>query len=133
MTRIGSGLAERGARDKTKFSVLIADGDDGFRELMRRYLTRGVEVVGDAVDGNEAVLLARRLQPDVVLMDIAVPLIGGLEAARLIKADRAETKVVLLTSDTAAPAHVIHADALLRKERVRVEAAGAEGRRRRSR
>lgn len=116
----------------TKFSVLIADGDDSFRELMRRHLECGVEVIGDVSDGDEAVRLARRLRPDVVLMAMTMPRIGGLEAARRIKADRAETKVVLLTS-RGSPRRVVHADALLPRESVRVEAAAAEGRVRRAR
>ena len=121
MTRMASGLnAEAAAcREDAPFSVLIADGDVDFRELVRRNLRHGVVVVGDAGDGQEVVLMARRLHPDIVLMNIAMPLIDGPEAARRIKADRAETKVVLLTSgheERALP----HADALLPKEEVRV-------------
>jgi DNA-binding NarL/FixJ family response regulator len=87
--------------------------------------------VGDVGDAAEAVRLAERLHPDVVLMDISMPEMGGPEAARRIKADRAETKVVLLSSaddprtprnveGPGAPLPVLHADAVLAKEKVRV-------------
>src|SRR5688500_5987960 len=101
MTRSGSGLTAAGAprlRKRALFSLLIADADAAFRRLVRKRLGRVVAVVGDVADGDEAVRVAQRLHPDVVLMDIAMALLGGPEAARRIKADRAETKVVLLTS-----------------------------------
>jgi CheY-like chemotaxis protein len=101
------------------FSVLIADGDFGFRQLVRRSLGRRVVVVGDAADGYEVVRMAKRLRPDVVLMAVSLPAIDGPEAARRIKAERAETKVVMLTSGHE-EREIPHADALLPKEEVRV-------------
>lgn len=80
------------------FGLLIADSDDAFRESVKRNLGRSVVVVGEAREVEEAVHMSRRLHPDVVLMDIALPVLGGIEAARRIKADRPRTKVVLLTS-----------------------------------
>jgi CheY-like chemotaxis protein len=129
--RLGPGAPPATWPFKAGFSILIADSDDEFRRLVRRHLGRAVLVVGDVGDADEAVRLAERLHPDVVLMDIAMPEMGGPEAARRIKADRAETKVVLLTSaedqrtrrDTqgsGAPAPLLHADAVLKKENVRV-------------
>lgn len=56
-----------------------------------------IDVVGEAADGHEAVRLARQLQPDVVIMDITMPLLNGLEATRHIKRDRADTCIVVLT------------------------------------
>lgn len=100
-------------------SLLIADGDALFRELVRRSLGDGVVVVGDAGDGEEVVLMARRLHPDVVLMNSVLARVDGPEAARRIKADRAETKVVLLTSGHE-ERPLPHADALLPKEEMRV-------------
>ena len=120
MTRMASDIDAQTApgREGAQLSLLIADRDAVFRELVRRSLGRGVVVVGDAGDGNEVVLMARRLRPDVVLMHVAMPTIDGPEAARLIKADRAETKVVLLTSGPE-PRALLHADALLSREKVR--------------
>jgi DNA-binding NarL/FixJ family response regulator len=60
-------------------------------------LAAGHEVVGEAGDGIEALERTRELHPDLVLMDIAMPRCGGLEATRLIKAEMPETKIVIVT------------------------------------
>lgn len=78
--------------------VLLADDHPLFREGMISLLrARGIEVVGQASDGAQAVALARELKPDVVLMDLGMPGVGGLAATRLIKAEFPEIKVVILT------------------------------------
>lgn len=78
--------------------VLLADDHPLFREgLLSLLEAKGVEVVGQASDGAEAVALARALRPDVVLMDLAMPGVGGLEATCTIKAEMPEVKVVMLT------------------------------------
>jgi two-component system NarL family response regulator len=80
--------------------VLLADDHplflDGFKNLI---LSRGLEVVGTAQDGQEALEKARALRPDVVLMDVQMPRLDGLAATRLIKAEMPAVKVVMLTMD----------------------------------
>src|SRR5919204_3486909 len=79
--------------------VLIADDHTIFRDGLRSLLeARGVEVVGEARNGREAVEQAKRLKPDVVLMDLAMPELNGLAATRLISAELPSVKVVILTA-----------------------------------
>lgn len=78
--------------------VLLADDHALFRagiaSLLRAW---GLEVVGEAANGFEALELTRRLRPDLVLMDIGMPDCNGLEATRLIKAEYPDTRIVMVT------------------------------------
>lgn len=79
--------------------VVIADDHALFRDGLRSLLeARGVEVIGEARNGREAVELTRRHLPDIVLMDLSMPEVGGLSATRLISADLPDVKVVVLTA-----------------------------------
>jgi DNA-binding NarL/FixJ family response regulator len=80
-------------------NILIADDHSLFRDSLRSLLdAHGVTVVGEARNGREAVELARRLSPDVVLMDLTMPEMDGLAATRLISAEMPQVKVVVLTA-----------------------------------
>lgn len=79
--------------------VLIADDHALFCDSLKSLLTaRGVEVVGEARNGRQAVELTLRHTPDVVLMDLTMPVLGGLEATRLITAEQPDIHVVILTA-----------------------------------
>ena len=79
--------------------VLVADDHAMLREALVELLAQaGFEVVGEAADGADAVALAKQLEPDVVLMDLRMPVLGGLDATRLIRDACPGTQVVLLTA-----------------------------------
>jgi len=80
--------------------VLVADDQTPFRKAARSVLdaTAGFELVGEASSGEEAVSLVDRLRPDLVLMDIKMAGIGGIEAARVITARNPETTTILLST-----------------------------------
>ena len=82
-----------------KIRILLADDHTILRDGIRSLLEdeADMEVIGEAEDGHSAVKLARQLDPDVVLMDIAMPLLNGLEATRQIKRDNDHTKVLILS------------------------------------
>lgn len=83
-------------------SVVIADDQTlvrrGFRMILE--IEPGIEVVGEAADGEEAIEVARQLQPDVVLMDVRMPALDGIDATQRLAGDPAcaETRVIMLTT-----------------------------------
>jgi DNA-binding NarL/FixJ family response regulator len=78
--------------------LMLADDHRLLRDGLRRSLTEeGFDVVGEASDGHEAIDLADRLRPDVVLMDVTMPGCDGVEATRRISAAHPEIRVVMLT------------------------------------
>jgi DNA-binding NarL/FixJ family response regulator len=80
--------------------VLLADDQELLRSGFRMVLAaqEGIEVVGEAGDGDEAVVLTGRLDPDVVLMDVRMPGVDGIEATRRLAAAAARARVLILTT-----------------------------------
>ena len=88
------------AAPKKKVKVLIADDQTLFREGIKDLLEneKSIEVIGEAADGNEVVRLAKKLKPDVILMDIKLPHLDGVSATRLIRKELPDTNVLILSS-----------------------------------
>ena len=86
--------------DDAPIRVLIVDDHAVVRTGLKVFLDLqpDIEVVGEAADGSEGVAMARRLQPDVVLMDLLMPNMDGVTAIGRIKAERPETEIVTMTS-----------------------------------
>ena len=80
-------------------TILIVDDNVQLRAIMRGITAQesDLHVVGEAEDGAEAIRLTRELQPDIVLLDLAMPRVNGLEALQQIKAERPATKVIIVT------------------------------------
>jgi DNA-binding NarL/FixJ family response regulator len=99
--------------------LLLADDHTMVRQSMRRSMeAEGFEIVGEAADGEEAVRMAAELTPDVVLMDVSMPVLDGCEAARQIRsraAGAATPQVVMLT---------MHADADVVRRAIKAGAVG---------
>lgn len=87
-------------KKKKKITVLLADDHQIVREGLRKILETetDIEVVGEASTGRQAVALAKKLNPAVVVMDIAMPLLNGIEATRQIIDAVPETKVLILSA-----------------------------------
>jgi DNA-binding NarL/FixJ family response regulator len=85
--------------NKTSITVFIADDHAVVRDGLRLLLESQVDikVVGDAADGRQAIMQVQRLCPDVVIMDIAMPELNGIDATRLIRKNCPSTQVIILS------------------------------------
>jgi DNA-binding NarL/FixJ family response regulator len=80
-----------------KIRVLLADDNDAVVERVRALLGADFEIVGAVCNGLEAVAEAQRLDPDVLVIDISMPVLDGLESTRRLRATNRRTKIVFLT------------------------------------
>jgi DNA-binding NarL/FixJ family response regulator len=102
--------------DAAVVRVLLADDHTMLREGLRRSLEgNGLTIVGEASDGDDVVTKAKELNPDVILMDVSMPVRDGVEAARLVKEAQPNTAIVMLT---------MHADVEVIQRAIRAGAAG---------
>lgn len=96
--------------------LMLADDHRMLREGLRRSMTdQGFDIVGEARDGDEAIDLAHQLQPDVILMDVTMPEVDGVEATRQIRQALPDVRVVMLT---------MHADQEVLAAAIRAGASG---------
>jgi DNA-binding NarL/FixJ family response regulator len=79
--------------------TLIVDDKADFRRQVKEFLTSepDIEVIGEAGDGQEAILKARELRPDVVLMDVSMPGTNGINATRQLKDEMPEVRIIILS------------------------------------
>jgi DNA-binding NarL/FixJ family response regulator len=85
------------ARRMGKVRVLLADDHETLLECVRSILCKEFEVVGTVDNGRDAVAEVRRLDPDVLVMDISMPILNGLQAVAQLRQEACRTKVVFLT------------------------------------
>ncbi len=79
-------------------TVVLVDDHKLVRQAVKRALTdNGYDVVGEAGDGEEGVRLVNELSPDIVMLDITMPVMDGLSALKIMKADKPDTRIVMLT------------------------------------
>jgi DNA-binding NarL/FixJ family response regulator len=104
-------------------TALIVDDHSFFRRTLRSYLegARTVEVIGEAADGEEALDFIERLHPQLVIMDINMPRLGGIKAGEIIKKNNPDLPLILYTLNSPEiylSRSDLHADACLSKERL---------------
>src|ERR1700730_7810584 len=114
--RLGAPLTNQGASLSMPIRLLIADDHAVVRQGLRTFLSfdADLELVGEARDGREAVEMAGRLKPDVLLMDLMMPEMDGIAATTTIRRDYPEVEVIALTSvlDDASVADAVRAGAI---------------------
>lgn len=91
-----------GKRESDRLRILLVDDHTLLRKILRRTLERHprFEVIGEAADGTQAIAQSALLKPDVVLLDLSMPGMGGFEAARYIQETVPQTAIVILSVHT---------------------------------
>lgn len=95
------GQNQHAATGVSPLRVLIADDSDAIRGILRRLMaasTGECQVCGEAVDGREAVLMSTRLRPDAILLDLSLPIIAGLEAAKILQRECPTADVIFMSA-----------------------------------
>lgn len=110
-------MQERDSRDAGRKTVLIVEDNEDNRLIYSQYLTHGGFRVLEATNGAEGVDVARRERPDIVLMDISMPVMDGLTATRVLKSDEALKAIPVI----ALTAHAMASDEAMARE------AGCDG------
>ena len=130
-------MTGHGARDDIR--VLVVDDHPLVRVALTEALEgeHGLTVVGECEDGSQVVAAAAQLRPDIVCMDMSMPVMGGLAATEALRAAQADVRIIMLTAESAARSTVaaVGADALVPKSArpdallscLRAVAAGATG------
>jgi DNA-binding NarL/FixJ family response regulator len=102
--------------------ILIVDDVEHVRKIVRDFLENesGFEVCGEAIDGLDAIQKAKELNPDLIILDLSMPRMNGIEAARALKKLLPQTPIVMLTSHEPAvfgyDAHAAGIDAVVKKD-----------------
>jgi two-component system cell cycle response regulator DivK len=104
-TTINEGSADLETAASHTTAVLVVDDNDGVRDLIALLLRDAGFVVRTAVNGLEAVLTAYQMRPDVIVMDLSMPVLDGIEATRLIRATEAtrQSRVIAYTGNASIP------------------------------
>ena len=106
--------------------ILVVDDHAAFRQSLSEFLRSqaGIEVVGEAANGVEAVEQVDMLHPDLVLMDVSMPTMSGYDATRIIKDQHPETRVIILSSHFGevyrSAARESHADGYIEKNAMKI-------------
>jgi len=81
--------------------IVIADDSEMIRDLVRHTLTQigGLAIVGEAENGTEAIQLVRELKPDLMVLDLSMPHMGGIEVTKEIRRNNQNTVIIILTAD----------------------------------
>ena len=112
-----------------KIRVLLADDHETILDRVRTVLGEEFEIVASVQNGQDAVLQTQRLNPDVLVIDISMPVLDGLQAARQLRSKKLETKIVFLTvhedEDFVTAAFAAGASAYVTKSRVTTDLAHA--------